>query len=190
MCSSRLADVTITTDGREVRRRVGPTAWVVLEELSAHTGAGSSHATAVDLRLSDLTEALGLSAEVVRSAMRRLIAAGIVEREQPRSPGSHRFVRRATASSARPASSLCRTGGFQTGRTRIRVFRMRRSGSGPEATPGSVASDTSRRWGPPTSRPVAGPASALTRQRLRPPRQCQFNTRRTSEGSNEQRSLS
>jgi hypothetical protein len=84
--------VIVTAQGRDVRRLVGPIAWVVLEELAALTAFASAKGEAVDARLDRLAEELGLSTPRVRAAVGRLAEFGIVEREQPRSPGTHRFA--------------------------------------------------------------------------------------------------
>ena len=86
------AVLIVTTVGRDVRRRVGPTAWVVLEELVARTASQSASGVAIHVRLDSLAEELGLSTPRVRAAVGRLAGLGIVEREQPRSPGTHRFA--------------------------------------------------------------------------------------------------
>lgn len=86
-----LANVVVTELGREVRRHVGPTAWAVLEELAARLQVDAAGGLAVDVRLGHLADALGLSVEVVRSALRRLIVAGIVERQEQRSADTQRF---------------------------------------------------------------------------------------------------
>lgn len=82
----------VTAVGREVRRRVGPTAWAVLEELVARTESQFANGGAIGVRLDSLAEELGLSTPRVRAAVGRLAGLGIVEREQPRSPGTHRFA--------------------------------------------------------------------------------------------------
>jgi hypothetical protein len=84
--------VIVTAQGRDVRRLVGPIAWVILEELVALTAFASANGGAVDARLDRLAEELGLSTPRVRAAVGRLAEFGIVEREQPRSPGTHRFA--------------------------------------------------------------------------------------------------
>ena len=86
------AVVIVTALGREVRRLIGPIAWAVLEELVARARSQSGNDGAVDARLDSLAEELGLSAPRVRAAVGRLAELGIVEREQSRSPGTHRFA--------------------------------------------------------------------------------------------------
>lgn len=83
------AVVIVTALGRDVRRRVGPIAWAVLEELVARAAANGAP---VDARLDSLAEKLGVSTPRVRAAVGRLAGLGIVEREQPRTPGTHRFA--------------------------------------------------------------------------------------------------
>jgi hypothetical protein len=92
MSRRRPAAVTVTAPGRDVRRIVGPIAWVVLEELVAQGESQSANGGSIDTRLDSLAEELGLSTPRVRAAVGRLTALGIVEREQPRSPGTHRFA--------------------------------------------------------------------------------------------------
>ena len=87
-----MTDVVVTALGRDVRRQVGPGAWSVLEELVARAAPDRSSGIAVEGGVADLVQALGLSAEVVRSALRRLVAAGFVERQDVRSEGSQRFA--------------------------------------------------------------------------------------------------
>lgn len=86
------AVVIVTALGREVRRLVGPIAWVVLEELVGLTAFQSANGGAVDARLDRLAKELGFSTPRVRAAVGRLAELGIVEREQSRSPGTHRFA--------------------------------------------------------------------------------------------------
>ena len=92
MSRRRPAAVTVTAPGRDVRRIVGPIAWAVLEELVAQGASQSANGGSIDTRLDSLAEELGLSTPRVRAAVGRLTALGIVEREQPRSPGTHRFA--------------------------------------------------------------------------------------------------
>jgi DNA-binding transcriptional ArsR family regulator len=82
----------VTGLGREVRRRVGPSAWAVLEELVARGGEVAGQPAVVEVSTAQLAQALGLSADVTRSALRRLVAAGLVEREDLRSSGTSRFA--------------------------------------------------------------------------------------------------
>ncbi len=77
---------------RQVRLQVGPQAWVLLEELVARAGCDQPGPPAVEVTLASLVDSLRLSAEVIRSALRRLIEAGIIERYQQRAPGTRRFA--------------------------------------------------------------------------------------------------
>jgi hypothetical protein len=86
------AAVIVTAQGREVRRLIGPIAWAVLEELVARGASQSANDGAVDARLDSLARELGVSAQRVRAAVSRLVELGIVEREQSRTPGTHRFA--------------------------------------------------------------------------------------------------
>ena len=92
MSPDRGGDVVVTGLGREVRRCVGPNAWTVLEELVARASQVDGGSPAVEVAMGQLDQCLGLSAEVIRSALRRLVAAGVVEREQLRSPETNRFA--------------------------------------------------------------------------------------------------
>ncbi len=87
-----LSEVVVTGLGREVRRRIGPSAWAVLEELIAHAKSGEGRPWVIEVGTAQLSQALGLSAEVIRSALRRLVAAGLVEREQLRASKTNRFA--------------------------------------------------------------------------------------------------
>lgn len=82
----------VTEAACEVRRRVGPQAWVLLEELVARAGCDERESPAVEVTLASLIESLRLSADVIRSALRRLMRAGIVVRQEQRSPGTNRFA--------------------------------------------------------------------------------------------------
>lgn len=82
----------VTLAGRDIRRRVGPQAWVLLEELVFRAGDAGQGTAAVDVTLATLVESLGLSADVIRAAIRRLIDAAIIERQERRTAGSQRFA--------------------------------------------------------------------------------------------------
>ena len=90
---------SIVIDGRasEVRRRLGPTAWGVLEELLAGSTGPSSHCRS-STTVRSLAAAIGMSKDTVARAVKRLTAAGIVVAEQTRTPagafgrGTYRIV--------------------------------------------------------------------------------------------------
>ena len=77
--------IVVSPHARELRRGLGPTAWVVLEEListSTQDGAGC-HSTAT---VRSLAADLGLAKDTVARALTRLNAAGLVVAEQGRAP--------------------------------------------------------------------------------------------------------
>ncbi len=76
-------DLLLTPACREVRARVGPVAWVVLEELlmSAEEGA---RAIEVATTVRDLAVVIGLSKDTIASGLRRLVHHGLVSREDQR----------------------------------------------------------------------------------------------------------
>jgi DNA-binding transcriptional MocR family regulator len=66
-----------------MRRALGPTAWIVLEELVLHsTGVGDDHVASVSVR--SLAASLGLAKGTVANAMGRLRDAGLVTALQDR----------------------------------------------------------------------------------------------------------
>lgn len=68
---------------RRWRRRLGPVAWVVLEELCDHVdGGGEAHVSA-----RSLAAVLGLDKDTVARALRRLSSAGLVAGGQRREGG-------------------------------------------------------------------------------------------------------
>ena len=77
--------IIVSPHARELRRRLGPTAWAVLEEvLSVSRGdADECHSTAT---VRSLAADLGLSKDTVARALARMSAAGIVVGEQDRAP--------------------------------------------------------------------------------------------------------
>jgi len=88
----RGGDVVVTGAGRELRRQVGPNAWVVLEELAGRAVPDADSGLVVDAPLERIADAVGLSSDVVRTALRRLAKAGMVEREDVRSADTQRFA--------------------------------------------------------------------------------------------------
>ena len=77
--------VVVSPYARELRRRLGPTAWTVLEELvSASQGdADDCYSTAT---VRSLAADLGLSKDTVARALVRLRTAGIIAARQDRRP--------------------------------------------------------------------------------------------------------
>ncbi len=81
------ADLVIGAGAAGVRRALGPTSWVVLEELllasePADDGPASTRSCALSVR--DLARRLGLDKDTVARAVQRLIDAGHVARSQTR----------------------------------------------------------------------------------------------------------
>lgn len=78
--------VVVTGEASELRRRLGPTAWVVFEELLlASTGPETGCGASVSVR--SLAASLGLAKDTVARALVRLRAAGLVAVTQSRSTG-------------------------------------------------------------------------------------------------------
>ncbi len=80
-------DLVIAAGVAGLRRAVGPTSWVVLEELlhssePANEGLGSTRASAASVRV--LAGRLDLDKDTVARAIRRLLDAGVVGRAQDR----------------------------------------------------------------------------------------------------------
>jgi hypothetical protein len=76
----------VTGEAGELRRRLGPTAWVVFEELLlASTGPATACCASVSVR--SLAASSGLAKDTVARALVRLRAAGLVAVTQSRSTG-------------------------------------------------------------------------------------------------------
>jgi DNA-binding transcriptional ArsR family regulator len=74
------------TGRRELRRLVGPTAWVVLEDLAADARLEGDRVVA-RTNVRRLADNLGLSKDTTARSLRRLVSAGLVTRaEEPRRP--------------------------------------------------------------------------------------------------------
>lgn len=67
----------------EIRRRVGPTAWVVFEELALRS-VGARDACTASVSVRSLATRLGMSKDTVARAVVRLRAAGLVSAQQAR----------------------------------------------------------------------------------------------------------
>ena len=88
--------VVLGTDTAELRRRLGPTAWVVFEELLlASTGPNEACHASVSVR--SLAARLGLAKDTVARALIRLRRVGLVSNCQSRSRGRHIFDRHLSA---------------------------------------------------------------------------------------------
>ena len=75
--------ITLTADTEELRRRLGPTGWVVFEELLlVSTGTGGGCVASVSIRT--LAGRLGLAKDTVARALARLRRAGLVTAHQSR----------------------------------------------------------------------------------------------------------
>ncbi len=75
--------ITLTGDTGELRCRLGPTAWVVFEELLlASTGNSGGCVASVSIRT--LAGRLGLAKDTVARALARLLRAGLVTARQSR----------------------------------------------------------------------------------------------------------
>lgn len=78
--------VVVSGEASELRRRLGPTGWVVFEELLlASTGPTTACCASVSVR--SLAASLGLAKDTVARALVRLRAAGLVAVTQSRSTG-------------------------------------------------------------------------------------------------------
>jgi hypothetical protein len=76
------------TRAAAVRRKVGPTAWVVLEELVV----GADRHLRVVTNVRCLATELGLAKDTVAAALRRLKAVGILRRDRQQHAASGTFV--------------------------------------------------------------------------------------------------
>lgn len=86
MSTEHTRRVVVTGEASELRRRLGPTAWVVFEELLlASTGPATACCASVSVR--SLASSAGLAKDTVARALVRLRAAGLVAVTQSRSTG-------------------------------------------------------------------------------------------------------
>lgn len=75
--------IVLAADSAEWRRQLGPTAWVVFEELIlASTGTGEGCVASVSIRT--LADRLGLAKDTIARALGRLRRAGLVTARQSR----------------------------------------------------------------------------------------------------------
>jgi DNA-binding transcriptional MocR family regulator len=75
--------IVIDAASIEIRRRVGPTAWAVFEEL-ALSSTGPRDACTASVSVRSLADRLGMSKDTVARALSRLRAAGLVSARQAR----------------------------------------------------------------------------------------------------------
>lgn len=83
--------LVLTDAARGLRRRLGPTAWTVLEELLIDATVGES--IVVETHVRRIAAELGISKDSAARALRRLIAQDLVTRRRGRDPGSGCFGR-------------------------------------------------------------------------------------------------
>ena len=76
--------VVLTAHAANVRRQVGPTAWVVLEAVVADAQTDATGSVAARTNVRRLASVLGLSKDTVAAALARLIGAGLLERRVTR----------------------------------------------------------------------------------------------------------
>jgi DNA-binding IclR family transcriptional regulator len=90
---AREPSLVINVPARELRRSVGLTAWAALEELllDATSAAPGSVSTQVSARV--LADRLGVSKDTAARALRCLISAGLVRREDHRDSTRGVFAR-------------------------------------------------------------------------------------------------
>lgn len=83
MPTARLS-ASVSDDAAELRRRVGPTAWCVLEILAASPERGRDGGTTVEASIRGVAAVLGVSKNAVQRAFVRLQRAGLVVPAQRR----------------------------------------------------------------------------------------------------------
>jgi hypothetical protein len=72
--------LAITEQAGSVRRRLGPLAWFILEELALHGDRGDGGVLCARLGVRDLAAALGMSKDTAARGLGLLVAAGVVRR--------------------------------------------------------------------------------------------------------------
>ena len=83
-------ELVLTAAARSLRRALGPTAWAVLEELTAEGSPdadGDAGVVVVATTLRDLAEALGMGRDAVARALQALALAGWVRSDAARGAG-------------------------------------------------------------------------------------------------------
>ena len=118
MATDTVRTVIVGSSAGELRRRLGPTSWVVLEELLQRSTDGEARVSIRTLAVS-----LGLAKDTVARAVRRLGDAGLIVAHQTRSEagvfdtGSYRLavpasclavLSKSSAASSSPRSSSAR----------------------------------------------------------------------------------
>jgi DNA-binding transcriptional ArsR family regulator len=86
------AALLITDEARDVRRRLGPWAWTILEELHLQVPSSTTDLI-VDANVRGLAANLGLSPDTVARALRTLRGHHLISMEQTRQDGGGRFGR-------------------------------------------------------------------------------------------------
>jgi hypothetical protein len=69
--------MTLGSHAPALRRELGPTAWVVLEDLVTRSQSTNGH-IAVDASTASIVESVGLGRDCVRAALRRLAKASVI----------------------------------------------------------------------------------------------------------------
>lgn len=86
-----LREVVLTDASRALRRRLGPTAWVVLEELLLDAADGES--MVVETHVRRIAAGVGISKDSAARALLRLIELGVVTRRSGRDAATGCFGR-------------------------------------------------------------------------------------------------
>ena len=82
--------ITLGSSAPELRRELGPNAWVVLEDLVTRAQPTKGHVT-VDASTASIVKSVGLGRDGVRAALRRLAKAGVIVTSSARD-GHGRFA--------------------------------------------------------------------------------------------------
>ncbi len=118
--------LVLTDAVRGLRRRLGPTAWTVLEELLLDAAHGES--MVVETHVRRIAEGVGISKDTAALALRRLIAQRVVTRRSGRDPASGCFGRSVYVLHLERIGGVVLVAGHAVGDAGTRV-KPRRSGS-------------------------------------------------------------